>query len=73
MSRGVTQESGVHHGIRRVGPGRSGCHSGQHEGESVAFGSDRFQRHLPPCDGPFIVLFEKDGADQAGDGHLVGE
>ena len=34
------------HGIRRVGPGRSGCHGGQLDGESVAGLSDGFQCHV---------------------------
>ena len=31
-----------------------------------------FQRHVAPADGPFVVLLEEDGADEAGDGGLVG-
>ena len=34
---------------------------------------DGFQCHIAACDGPFVVVFEHEGADQAGDGGLVGE
>jgi hypothetical protein len=33
-----------------------------------------FQRHVAGAlDGPFVVLFEQDRADEAGDGVLIGE
>ena len=35
--------------------------------------SQGFQRHVARADGPLVVLLEQDGADQAGDGRLVGE
>ena len=35
---------------------------------------DGFQRHVAGAlDGPFVVLFEEEGADQADDGVVVGE
>jgi len=52
----------------------SGCHGGQLEDRIFAQWSDRFQGHVAGAlDGPFIVLLEQDGADQAGDGVLIGE
>ena len=53
-------------GVRRVGPGFSGCHGGQLDRGIVAQGSDGFQRHVPPSDGPFVVLLEQHGADESG-------
>ncbi len=32
-----------------------------------------FQCHVSAANGPLVVLLEQDGADQAGDGGLVGE
>lgn len=40
-------------------------------GCSVANSGDGFQRHVAAGDGPLVVLFEHEGADQAGDGCLV--
>ena len=34
---------------------------------------DGFQGLVSPCDGPLVVLFEHQGADQADDGGLVGK
>ena len=42
-------------------------------GSSVANGLDGFQCHVAAGDGPLVVLFEYEGADQAGDGGLVWE
>ena len=40
----------------------------------MAHGSDGFQGHVArPLDRPFVVLLVQDGADQAGDGGLVGK
>jgi hypothetical protein len=40
----------------------------------IAERGDGFQAHVSRAlDGPFIVLFEQDGADEAGDGGFVGE
>ena len=53
---------------------RSGCHSRQSDDGSIAQRSDGFQAHVAGAlDGPFIVLFQQQGADQAGDGGFVGE
>ena len=43
MSRGVVYEPGVGCGLRRFGPGRSGCHGGQLAGEILAHRRDGFQ------------------------------
>ena len=52
----------------------SGRHGRQADESIVADGGHRFQRHVAcALDGPFIVLFEQDGADEAGDGGLVRE
>ena len=52
----------------------SGCHDGQADDGIIAQGSDGFQAHVAGAlDGPFIVLFEQDGADQADDHVKVGE
>jgi hypothetical protein len=52
----------------------SGCHGGQLEDRILAQWSDGFQRHVTGAlNGPFIVLLEQDGADQAGDSVLIGE
>ena len=67
------KELGTRRGVRRARPGISGCHGKQLDGEVVADGSDRFQRHVSPCDGPFVVLLEQNRADEACDGVLVGE
>ena len=40
----------------------------------LAHRNNRFQRHVSrSLDCPFVVLFDQDGADQAGDGILVGK
>ncbi len=46
VSRAVVREPGVLRGIRRVGPGRSGCHGGQLAGETGAHGDAGFQGHV---------------------------
>ena len=52
----------------------SGCHDGQADDGIIAQGSDGFQAHVAGAlDGPFIVLLEEQGANQAGDRGLVGE
>ena len=52
----------------------SGCHSGQADEWIGAHRRDCFQRHVAGAlHGPFVVLFEEDGADEPGYGGLVGE
>ena len=52
----------------------SGCHGWQADDGIIAQGRDGFQGHVAGAlDGPFIVLLEQDGADEADDGGLVGE
>ena len=61
-------------GLRQVWPVVSCGHGGQLDERIVAEGSDGFQGHVAGAlHRPFIVLLEQDGADQAGDGVLVGE
>ncbi len=57
------------------GNGRmSGCHCGQLDDGIIAQGRYGFQRHVAPAlNGPFVVLFEQQRADQAHDGRLVRE
>ena len=48
-----------------VGPGGSAGKSREADDGIIAQGSDGFQRHVAGAlDGPFIVLFEQDGADE---------
>lgn len=55
-------------------PAVSGRHGGQLDERIVAQRRDRFQGHITgPPNRPFVVLFQEDGADQAGDGRLVRE
>ncbi len=42
-------------------------------GRIIADVADGFQAHVAPRDGPLVVLFEHQGADQACDGGFVGE
>ena len=42
-------------------------------GVSLADLCEGFQCHVSSADGPLVVLLEQDGADEAGDGCLVGE
>ena len=57
-----------------VGPAVSGGHGGQRDEGIVAQRRDRFQGHVAgSLHRPFVVLLQQDGADQAGDGGLVGE
>ena len=52
----------------------SGCHGRQADGISIAYRGDGFQCHVAGAlDGPFVVLLEEQGADEAHDGGLVGE
>jgi len=52
----------------------SGCRGGQRDEGIIAQWCDGFQCHVArPLDRPFVVLFEQDGADQAGNGLLIGE
>ena len=51
----------------------SGCHDGQAD-DGIAQWRDGFQAHVAgTLDGPFIVLFQQQRADQAGYGGFVGE
>lgn len=52
----------------------SGGHGGQADVGSVADGADGFQGHVAGalC-GPFVGLFEENGADEADDSGLVGK
>ena len=60
--------------LRRVWPVLSGGRSGQLDKGIIAQRCNGFQCHVArPLDGPFIVLLEQDGADQAGNGVLIGE
>jgi hypothetical protein len=55
--------------------GRASCgHGWQLDDGIIAQGSDGFQAHVSASlHGPFIVLFEQNGADQSGDRVFVGE
>jgi hypothetical protein len=56
------------------GPDRSDGHGGQPDNGIIAYGRDAFQRDVTGAlNGPFAVLLEQDGADEAGDSVLVGE
>src|SRR5271165_32094 len=58
----------------RSGPGWSDDHGGQSDDRIIAQGGHGFQGHVAGAlDGPFVVLFEQDGADQPDDGVVVGE
>ena len=51
----------------------SGGHGGQADDGIIADRRDCFQRHVAGAlHGPFVVLFEEDGAGQPGDGGLGG-
>jgi len=55
-------------------PVYSSCHGRQLEERILAQWGDGLQGHIAGAlHGPFIVLLEQDGADQTGDGILVGE
>ena len=70
--RGVADVLG--HRALRHGPDRSAGDCRQADDGIIAQGRDGFQRHVAGAlDGPFVVLFEQDGADEADDGGLVGE
>jgi hypothetical protein len=60
--------------FHRHGPDRSAGDCRKADGGIMVQRRDGFQAHVAAAlDGPFIVLFEQQGADQAGDGVLVGE
>ena len=70
--RGVRARGGPR--LRLVWPGWSGGHGWQLDDGIIAERGDGFQGHVAGAlDGPFIVLFQQDGPDEAGDGGLVGE
>src|SRR5262245_66561332 len=57
-----------------VGPDWSGSHGWQTDEGSIADWSDAFQSNVSGAlDGPFIIVFEQDSADEAGDGVVVGK
>jgi len=52
----------------------SGCQGRQADDGIIAERGDGFQGHVTgSLDGPFVVLFEQDGADQSNQGVLIGE
>lgn len=52
----------------------SGCHGGRTDDGVIAHCRDCFQRHVSGAlDGPFIVLFAQDGADEPCDGCFAGD
>jgi hypothetical protein len=58
--------------LRWSGPCGSCARGGQHEGEIIAQGRDRFHGHgARPLHRPFVVLLQHDGADQPGDRGLI--
>jgi hypothetical protein len=58
----------------RHGPGGSAGDWREAHGRIIAQRGDGFQRQVAAAlDGPLVVLFEQDGADQTGDGVLVWE
>jgi len=58
-------------GLSRIG---QVCRDGQADDRIIADGGDAFQCDVTSAlDGPFIILFEQNGADEACDGGLVGE
>jgi len=58
----------------RLWPGWSGGHGWQADDGIIADRRDAFQCDVASAlDGPFVVLFEQDRADEPGDGGLVGE
>jgi hypothetical protein len=63
------------HGVFRVWPeGVSACHCRQADERIIAHLSDGFQRHVPsPLNGPLIVLFQQQRADEPDDRFIVGK
>jgi hypothetical protein len=61
----------------RRSPASTGLSAGdcrEADGGIIAQGRDGFQRHVTgPLDGPLVVLFEQDRADQPGYGVLIGK
>jgi len=54
--------------------GLSGRHGWQLDDRIIAQWRDRFQGHVSAAlNRPFVILFEQQSADEAGDGALVGE
>ncbi len=51
---------------------RGGERRRRHALSRVAKDVQCFRRHVAPSDGPFVVLLEEDGADQAFGGDLAG-
>lgn len=54
----------------RTGPGLM-CHGGQPDGWIVGDTGERFKRPISPCDHPFVVCLEHQGADEPDDGLVV--
>ena len=62
------------HRVPRPRPGRLAGDRRKADSAIIAQGRDGFQRHVAGAmDGPFIVMFEQDRADETDDGVLVGE
>src|SRR5271165_1856778 len=59
----------------RVGLGldHSGGHGGQTDGGSIADGRECLKGQIATLDGPLVILFEQDSADQSRDGLFVRE
>lgn len=58
----------------RLGRDASACRSRQADAGIIADRCDGFQRHVAGAlYGPFVILLQKDGADQSGDRRFVGE
>jgi len=52
----------------------SGCHEGQADERIIAQWCDGFQAHVSGrLNGPFIILFQQQGADEADDGLFIGQ
>ena len=58
--------------VSGIGPERSVCQGWQGNGGIIARGSDGFQGQITGAlDGPFVILLEKNGADEASDGVFI--
>lgn len=51
----------------------SGAYAGQADDWSIADGAKRLQAHVTPSGRPLVVLLEEQGADEPGNGGLIGE
>lgn len=74
MSPGVAWERRSWRARRRGWPAVSSGHGGQFHDRIVAQRGDCFQGHVAaPLHGPFVFLFQEDGADEPGNCGVVGE